>query len=147
MAATNYFDGKLSQHIFQNTAISGLGDTNGVLASAAAGCVYIAIGTAMSDAKVPSWTEANYAGYARVGVCRSAAWTVATTASKGVASNTADVVFGQNTSGTNCACYFAVYDCITAGNMLANGTITTPLNVTVGVVPTFAAGTLCISID
>jgi hypothetical protein len=144
MSATNYFETCTLKHIFQNAALSGIGDTTGLPASTAAGCLYVAIGTAMSDGEIPTFTEANYGAYARVGMCRSAAgWTV----TNNVACNTAAVTFPQAISGTNCACYFAIFDCLTAGNHLINGTITTPLAISVGITPEFATGTLCVSLD
>lgn len=90
-------------------------------------------------------SEATYGSYARVPVVRTAGgWTVGS----GAAVNAAAILFPQCTLGTNVITHFAVGTAHTgAGQILYSGALTTPLTVSVGVLPQFAAGTMTITED
>ena len=145
MSAKDGFETSLLQHIMQNSALTGIGDAGGLLPSATSGSFYVALyTTAPTDST--SGTEANYTGYARVGVARnSGGWTV----SGNNASNTAAITFGQCSAGTNTLLAFALCKAGTTGidDQLLFGAITPNLSVSTGITPEFAIGDLDINLD
>lgn len=75
-SATNAFETKVLEHIFQNADIANIGDAGGLQNSASAGNLYVALFTA-APSDSAAGTECNYTSYARVAVERSASgWTV-----------------------------------------------------------------------
>src|SRR3989304_7835788 len=96
MSKGNTFENELLLHIFNNAAITLIGDAAGLLPSAGAGSLYIALHTAEpGEAGDQTTSEVAYTGYARVGVARSGAgWTVTANAVE----NTAAITFGQRTN-------------------------------------------------
>lgn len=103
--STNYANALLKL-IFQNLAIAGYGDVNGPQPSVTAGNLYVSLHTAdPGSGDDQTVNEANFGGYARVAVARSAAgWTVASNQ----VSNTSAVTFPQCTSGSNTITHFGV---------------------------------------
>jgi hypothetical protein len=95
-------------HVFNNSAIAGIGDAGGLQPSAAAGSLYVSLHTGDPGAGGNQTTnEATYTGYGRVGVARAAGgWTVAANQ----ASNTGVVTFGACTAGSNTITHFGVGD-------------------------------------
>lgn len=117
MAKGSTFANDLIKHLFTNAALPLIGDAPGLLPSATTGSLYVALHTADPGAGGSQTTsEANYTGYARVAVARSAAgWTV----SGSQVSNTAAVTFGLCTAGSNTIGWFSVgTDSAGAGKIL-----------------------------
>lgn len=105
---------------------------------------YLALFTADPGESGSLTAEADYTGYARVALTKASAWTG--TASP--FSNTALIQFGACTAGTNAITHFAVVDAASgAVGMMITGALSATLNVSAGIQPQFAAGTLSISCD
>lgn len=147
---SNTFENKILLHILQNAAIAGIGDTNGVLASATAGNVYVRLctsATVCDDATVG--TQCAYTGYVTGGVAvprSSAGWTV----SGNNASNTAAITFGACTAGSETIRYVEIWmdnTSTTEDKRLWWGQLTADLAVSAGITPQFAAGELDVNED
>lgn len=139
MPKTTQFIDDFLKHLFQNAAITLVGDAAGLLPSAAAGSLYVSLHTASPGVGGDQTTsEATYTSYARVAVARSAAgWTVAA----GVASNAAAVAFPQCTGGTNTITHAGIgTDSSGAGKLLYSGALTASLAVSNGITPTAQIG-------
>lgn len=109
---------------FNNTDFANIGDAGGLQNSAAAGSLYVSLHTAdPGEAGTQSTSEANYTGYARVAVARSAGgWTV----SGNSVSNTAAVPFGACSAGSNTILYVGIgTDPSGAGTLLYCNTLGT----------------------
>ncbi len=144
MSKTNTFETELLEHIFQNAALADIGDASGLQPSSAAGSLYIALFTGDPGETASVVDEADYTGYARVAVARSAAgWDV----SGGNASNAAAITFGACTAGTNTITHFAIMTASTGGDMLYSGALTSSLAVSSGITPEFAIGALDVTED
>ncbi len=151
MSATNAFETALLQHLLQNTNIADIGDSGGLQPSATAGNLYISLHTAdPGEAGDQSTSEATYTSYARVAVARSAAqWDV--TADEG--SNENAIEFPAATGGSDTLTHFGIgTDAAGAGNLLLSGLlevggVPTPLSVSNGITPSFAAGALVVTVD
>jgi hypothetical protein len=91
MSKSNVFESKILRHILLNEAIAGLGDANGLPASATPGSVYVRLHkVALGEADAGNASEADYTGYASQAIARSAA---GFTEANGTASNVADITF------------------------------------------------------
>ena len=146
MSATNAFETATLSLYFNNVDHANIGDAAGLQNSAAAGSFYISLHTAdPGEAGAQTTTEANYTGYARVAVARSAGgWTV----SGSNASNTAAVTFGACTVGSNTITHFGIgSDLSGAGNLFFKGALTGSLAVSAGITPSFAVGELDVNLD
>lgn len=141
MSMSNTFETALLNLIYNNTAITLVGDAAGLLPSATAGSLYVSLHTAdPGEAGDQSTSETSYGGYLRVAVARSGAgWTV----SGDTASNAAAVAFAVCSSGTPTITHFGVgTSSAGVGKLIGSGALTTPLAVSVGIQPNFALGTL-----
>jgi len=89
--------------------------------------------------------ECDYTGYARVAVSRdSGGWTV----SGNQSSNTAEITFGECTSGTNVISHVGVGIASTGtGQVLYSGALNSSLSVSNGITPRFIASALQIQED
>lgn len=105
---TNYFIQKALDHIYLNTAITNIGDAAGLLPSAAAGNLYVALLDSTG-------TEVSYTGYQRIAIPRTGSGFART---GNVISNVAQLTFGRSSSGSTFATKGAIYDASTSGNML-----------------------------
>lgn len=146
MSKGNTFENELLLHIFQNADIVDIGDAAGLQNSAAAGSLYVALHTAdPGEAGAQNTNEANYTGYARVAVARTAGgWTVTANAVE----NTAVVTFGACTAGSNTITHFSVGVASSgATKILYYGALTASLAVSAGITPQFAAGALDVTED
>jgi hypothetical protein len=149
MSASNDFEADILKLIFNNTAIANIGDAPGILGSAAAGSLYVALHTAdPGEAGTQATSEATYTGYARVAVARSGAgWTVSGTAPTQVV-NAAAVTFGLCTAGSETITHFSVgYQSAGATKMVDPGVLNASLAVSAGITPAFSAGQLTITCD
>ena len=138
MAKGNTFSTEVLLHFLDNANIANLGDGTGVRGSSVAGSIYVALHTADPIAGDQQTSEANYTGYARKAVARTAgAWTTAAGASE----NTAVLTFDPCTGGSNTITHFSLGVAVSGASLLLyTGTIS--LAVTSGVTPEFAAGAI-----
>lgn len=129
---SDYLEGQLRAHIFRTASFT-----------KPAG-LFVALHTAdpLDDA---SGAEANYTGYARVARAPlDANWTAAS-ATDGLTDNAAVVTFGICTAGSNTVTHFAIWDAISAGNMICHGVLTVSQVINVGVTPVFPIGSIDIT--
>ena len=146
MSKSNTFETAFLNHIFANLAIANIGDASGVLPSATAGSLYIALHTAdPGEAGTATTSEATYTSYARVAVVRSAVgWTVA----GNQVSNAALVTFPACTAGTNTITYFSITTTSSGASViLFRGALSASLAVSSGITPQFAIGALTVTED
>lgn len=88
--------------------------------------------------------EVTYTGYARIALTKATAWTDGGSSF----TNAALIQFGPCTAGTNPLTHFAVVDTASgAVSMCWSGTLSSTLNVSAGIQPQFAAGTLELTAD
>lgn len=145
MSKSDTFENQLLQHIFQNAAITLIGDAAGVLPSADPGNLYVSLHTAdPGETGDQSTSETNYANYLRKAVVRSAVgWTV----TNDTVANAAQVQFATCGASTATLRYFGI-GCSSgtgAGKLLYSGQLTSPLDVSNGIQPQFAAGDLTVT--
>lgn len=144
MSKGNDFENDLLLLLFNNTAIANIGDAAGLQPSAGAGSLFVSLHTAdPGEAGDQTTSEANYTGYARIGVTRAGAgWTVAANE----ASNAALITFGACTAGNNTITYIGIGTLTAgAGMLMYSGAVTDPvagLAVTVGITPKIQIGDL-----
>ena len=146
MSATNAFENLMLLHYFNNATHANIGDAAGLLASAAAGSMWISLHTAdPGEAGDQTTNEATYTGYARIAIARSGAgWTV--TANN--ASNAAAATFALCTAGTNTITHFGVGSASSGvGNLYSRGLLGASLAVSNGITPSFAIGELDVNMD
>jgi len=146
MSFSNTFETAILNHLFTNANLTGLGDTNGPLASVTAGSLYVALHTGdPGEAGDQTTSESAYTSYARVAVARSGAgWTV----SGAQVSNTAQVQFPTCTGSTSTVTYFSVgYNASGASTILMSGALSSSLAISNGITPLFAAAALTATID
>jgi hypothetical protein len=147
MSATNAFETALLNHLFQNAAISDIGDATGLPAAATAGSTQLSLHTsALTDTDTAlTATEVAYTGYARPTQARSSGgWTV----SGNTASNAALVQFGEMTAGGPDTVVHCGLGFISSGNTLRlHADLTADLVINNGVNPQFAIGALDWTLD
>lgn len=146
MSKSNSFETSFLQHIFNNTAITGIGDAGGVLGSSVAGSLYIGLHTSdPGEAGSQTTNEAAYTNYARVAVARTAGgWSVL----GNTVSNVGAITFPQSgATGANVTHFSVGTDLSGAGSLLFSGALTASLNITDGVTPEFGAGSLTVTED
>lgn len=144
-AATDVFEDGLLSLIFTNADYANVGDAGGLRGSATAGVFWISLHTASpTDTGNQTSSEAAYTDYGRVSVARSTAgWTV----TSGVADNDAAITYPTASGGSETETNFGIGSAqTTAGNLFIHGSIPTPLAVSTGITPSFAAGALDISL-
>lgn len=135
MSKSNTFETDLLELIFNGTTIPNIADDAG---SSPAVNLSIALHTAdPGDSGNQSTNEANYTGYTRINVVRTAGgWTIAS----GSVSPVADIVFPTATGGSNTITHFSVGTGV-GNNMLYSGTVTPNIVVTSGVGPFLTTAT------
>lgn len=144
MSKSNTFENDLLKHIFNNDAIALIGDATGVRGSTTAGSLYVSLHTNdPGEAGDQTTNETSYTNYARVAVARtSGGWTV----SADTVSNAALVQFAQcGTTGATLQYFGVGTDSSGTGKLLYSGSLTSPLTVSSGIQPQFAAGDLDIT--
>ena len=105
---------------------------------------YLALFTADPTESASLAAEATYTGYARVALTKATAWT----GTSSPFTNAALVQFGACTAGTNAITHFAVVDTASgAVAMMISGALSSTLNVSSGIQPQFAIGSLSISAE
>lgn len=138
----NSFENSLALLLFNNTAITNIGDATGLVGSTAAGSTQLALSSAaLSDTDtLLTATELAYTGYARPTQARSGAgWTV----SGDTASNAALIQFGSMTAGGPVTAVHVGLGFISTGNVLRlQQALTSNLVINNGVNPQFAIGAM-----
>lgn len=146
MSLTNAAEANLLNLIFLNIDWANIGDASGLQNSASAGSFYVSLHTAdPGETGDQSTSEIAYTGYARVAIARTSGGFTLTSST---ISNTALVQFPQCTGGSGTASHFGIgTDLSSAGNLLFKGALTSPLSVSNGIQPQFAAGALTVTVD
>lgn len=143
MSKANNLETDLLELLFNATAIANIADN---AASAPLTDLYVSLHTGdPGEAGDQTTNEADYTSYARVAVARSGAgWTV----SGNSAVNAATITFPTCTGGSNTITHFAVGTASSgAGSILYSGALDSPLGVSSGIEPQFAAGDLSCTED
>ena len=105
---------------------------------------YLALFTADPGETGSVAAEANYTGYARVALTKATAWTDGGS----TFTNAALIQFGACTAGSNALTHFAVVDTASgAVAMMISGALSAALNVSAGIQPQLAPGSIGISAD
>jgi hypothetical protein len=141
MSKSNTFENDLLQLIFNNVDIALIGDAAGIQNSATAGSLYVSLHTADPDETGTQLSgETSYDNYVRVAVARTVGgWTV----SGDTVSNASLVQFAQCGAVGATLTHFGVgTDSSGAGKLLYSGSLSSPLAVSSGIQPQFAAGDL-----
>lgn len=138
-AKTNYLENKLIDQIFRGQAFS------------FPATLYIALFTS-TPSDTGGGTEVSGGSYARVGLAcsltnwagtQSAGSTVASNGTGGTTSNNVAITFPTPTAAWGSITHFAIFDALSAGNMLFWGALNTPKTVNNGdPAPVFSAGAL-----
>ncbi len=142
--ATNLFEDDLLDLIFTNVAAPNVGDAPGILPSASAGDMAIALHTVtvLDTGTVQTLNEAAYTNYVRQNVARSlAGWTVAT----GACTNDALITYPTSGSGPESELDVSLGGF--AGVQQIFSVLDATLVVNSGVTPEFAISALSISLD
>lgn len=148
--ASDSFENDFLKHLFQNLAITGIGDAAGLLAAAAAGNLYLRLCTsavAVNDATIG--TECAYTGYVAKGIAvvRSAVgWTV----TNNQAVNAAELVFGACTAGAETIRYVEIWKNNTGSteaDRIAWVQLSADFAVAAGMTPRFQAGAIVVTMD
>lgn len=143
--ATNLWEDDVLDLIFTNVAAPNMGDVGGLLPSASAGNLTVALhtGNTISDTStVQTQAVAAYTGYANQTVVRSVAgWTVAS----GTVDNDAAITYPISTSGPETETDVSLGGF--AGVMQIYASLDADLIVNIGVTPEFAINALAISLD
>ncbi len=135
MSKSNTFENDLLLLLFNNTAITDIGDAGGLRATVSAGSLYWALYTAdPGEAGTAITNETAYTGYARVAAARSGAGFTVTSNS---VSPPANVDFGECTASPGGAItHFGIVNTSSgAGKLLYKGTMTPNITMAVGVIP------------
>lgn len=135
MSKSNTFENALLLLIFNNTPIAGIGDAGGLLASATAGNLWLALYVADPGEGGSAVTnETTYVGYTRMPLVRSASGWVVTGNS---VSPVADVIFGGCTAspGTDITHFGVVNTASGAGVLLYFGELNLPVEMAVDRAP------------
>jgi hypothetical protein len=139
------FETSILEHIFKNMAVSGIGDSGGILPSSSPGSLYVSLFTA-NPSDSAQGTETSYTNYNRIAVARSAAgWLV----TAGQASNAALITFAQcGTVGATLTGFGINKTNVTgADDQIYWGSLNSNLAVSTGVIPEFAIGALTVGED
>jgi hypothetical protein len=145
MSAKDGFETSLLNLMFNNVAVSGVGDSGGLLGSSSPGNLYVALYT-VTPSDAAQGTECDYIGYARRPVSRNGGFVI----SGNNASNAAAITFGQCLSGdTDTAVAFTINLGSATGvdDAILWGALSSNLDISVGVTPEFAIGDLDINVD
>ena len=149
MSFSDEFENGVLQLLFRNSALLNIGDATGLVGSAVVGDFWIALHTANpGEPSTQQTNEIAYTSYARVAVVRGpTGWNV----TGNQVTNAALVQFPTCTGGTATATHFSVGvdDGFVLGvhTLIAYGALASPLTITSGIQPQFAAGSLVVTLD
>lgn len=139
-AMSDALENQLALLIFNNDAITLIGDAAGILGSSADGSLYLSLHTASpGEAGDQTTNETTYTSYARVAVARTTGgWTV----SGAVATLAANVDFPACTGGTATITHIGIGTSSSgAGKLLFFGALSPNVSVSTGVTPRVTTGT------
>lgn len=141
MSLTDAAEAALLDLILLNVAWPNIGDASGLQPSAADGNFYISLHTAdPGETGDQTTNEVAYTSYARVAIIRDGTGWQRTGS---VGSNIALVQFPQCTGGSATATHFRIGSAASgAGNAFLTGALDSPLAISNGIQPQFAAGEL-----
>jgi len=105
--------------------------------------IYVGLSTADPLDDASGLAEPSGSGYVRVTTAESD-WVAS---SAGVVDNATATTFPQASGSWGVVTHFALFDAETAGNMLAHGTLGASKTIDSGDTPSFAIGTLDVSLD
>lgn len=148
MSATNALENDLLALLFNNTAAPNIGNAGGLQPSSVAGVFEISLHNAdPGEAADQTTHETAYTNYTRIAVNRDASWTVSGTAPTKVV-NASPITFPTCGVTGDTLTHFGIGSAHTlAGHLFIYSQLTSPLVVTNGVTPTFAAGQLQVTLD
>lgn len=134
------FENLWLRHIFLNEAIAGVGDGAGLLPSATAGNLFLALHSAdPGEAGTQATSEVSYTGYARVAVARSSS---GFTVTGNVVRPASNVAFPVATGGSVTATHATIGTSSTgAGMVLYRGPLSQVINIISGVTPQITTDT------
>lgn len=147
MSLSDASEQDLALLLFNNTTWAGIGDSTGIVGSGAAGSYFISLHTSdPGDAGTQTTNEANYTGYGRIAVPRTAGgFTVSGTT---VVTNAAAINFSPCTGGSNVITHFSIGKLTSgAGEIVVSGALSSSLTVSNGITPSFTIGSLTIVLD
>jgi len=148
MTISNTYEAAILAHIYQNVAITGLGDAAGVLPSAVAGTIKVALHSSdPGDTGSQTTNEVAYTSYARATVARASGaggFTLSGTSPTQIA-NTSVLSWPMCTGGTDTATHFSFGD--DDGDIIHSGALNAPLLIANLITPTAAAGALVATQD
>ena len=140
MSKSDTFENDLLKLVFQNLAITLIGNAGGLLPAGAAGSLYVSLHTAdPGEAGTQATNETTHTPYARIAVARSAGgWTVTANSVSPVAA----ITFAACTTGSVTITHFGVgAELAGAGKLLYKGTVTPNIAVSNGVTPQLTTAT------
>lgn len=141
MARSNSLETDYLKLIFQNIALPNIGNSSGLQGSSVVGKLYVALYTT-NPTDADTGTEANYTGYARIGVNRSlSGWTV----SGNTVQNTASIIFPISSGGSNTITHIGIRTAITGGDLLYSGALGSSVSVSSGDTPKFNSNQIIIT--
>ena len=146
MSMTNAAEANLLSLVFLNNNWGGIGDSTGLRNSSASGNLFISLHTAdPGETGIQTTNETGYTSYNRVPVSRSTSGFTIT----GQTITNADLVqFPQCTGGTSTVTHFGIgTDSAGGGYLILKGALTSPLSVSNGIQPQFAASALTVTVD
>lgn len=141
MSKSNAFETALLGLVFENTAITNVGDAGGLRATATAGSLYVSLHTAdPGEAGDQTTSEVTYTSYARVAIARSSA---GFTVTGNTVACDADVVFPAGTGGSGTATYWGIGTLSSGAGLLLYKAAISPSIVTGnGITPRLTAGNM-----
>jgi hypothetical protein len=129
---SDYLENKLLDHLFKKGTVNYTSPT-----------IYVALSTANPGESGANIAEPSGGAYARV-VTAAADWNAA---SSGVVTNAANITFPEATLDWGNIAHFALYDALTAGNMLAYGALGSMVTIAANDTPILMAGNISTSLD
>lgn len=133
MSFSNYAEAAVLDAAFKGVALPWAANTE----------LWIVLHTADPGESGSLAAEASYTGYARKALTRSTDLTV----TGNTLTNTNLEQFDQCTGGSNVITHISIADAATAGNVLVRATLSSPITVSDGVVPQFAASSISWILD
>lgn len=149
MSLSDASEAALLDLLFTNANWGNVGDTTGLRGASTAGSYYIALHTAdPTDAGTQASSEATYTSYARVAVTRAGGSWTRTGTSPTQISNAAIVNFPTCTGGSNTVTHFSVGVASSGATaIICSGPLGASQSVVNGTTPSFAIGTLIVTVD
>ena len=146
MSMANTLETQILALLFNNDAITGVGDVSGIVGSAAAGSLYVSFHTGdPGEAGNQTTNESVYTSYARVAVARtSSGWTV----SGNTVVNAAAITFPKCTGGAETLTHVGIGSASSgAGKLLFSAALASSIPVSNNVTPQIGSGDLSVAID